>query len=305
MASRVCGNCKQALARAGTCPSCGENSPPPLRRVARSNITVLIFAIGAALLVAGAPFLYGVYQGYHEYKEAERERLEVLAEERNQLMRERQLEKNGRAPAAPVSAPSRSETRAATNGAELLRGLDAIEREEAALAEQARAPLYLAFDELQLAGYLDPQRLVDAHSVADARVRVRRYRGLVEGLTRIREDKYDATERRLRILAGDMSTGQTMLRQFETSKREIGTLESQIDDNRHVIADAYEAVFAFAASRQGRMAAENGELRFYEQADTDAYRHSLEILTGAQNLESALAQRLRRQIAQLNGSAAH
>jgi len=304
MASNLCGNCKRTLDGARTCPNCGWAWPAARPRTARSNTTVLVFAIGAAVLVAGAPFFYGVYQGFREHRDAERERLEVLAEERNQLRREHRLEKRDAETAASAPVHARSETRAATNGAELLRGLDAIEREEAMLAEQARSPLYAEFDELQLDGFLGPQQLADARSVADGRTRARRYRELVGGLTRIREKKYDAIERRLRILAGDMSTGQVMLRRFETSRREIGAIESQVDDNRQVMADAYEAIFDFAASRQGRMTIENGELTFYEQADTDAYLHSLAILKGAKNLERALAQRLRTKIAEMNGGGA-
>ena len=304
MASNLCGNCKRALDRARTCPSCGWTSPAAQPRAPYSNTAVLLFALGAVVLVISIPFCYGVYQGYSGFNTATAERRELLARRNDRFVSDAQAEQQDRAPAAPSSVPSRSQTRAAGNETELQRGLNAIYREEGPLAQQAQARVYARIDELQLDQALEAKRLTNAADIADGRERLRRYRKLLDELVRLRVEHRAILGQRLRTLAGDLPSGQLVLQGFESAQREISVLETQTDDNRRAMADAFAALLEFAATHQDRMTAQGDQLAFYEQADADAYGRLIGVLASTQEVESALAEQRRAESVKLRDAAA-
>ncbi len=304
MASNLCGNCKRALDRARTCPGCGWTSPAARPRAPRSNTAVLLFALGAAVLAISIPFCYGVYQGYSGYNSAMEERRRLLAPRHDRFVGDAQAEKQEPAPAAPSSAPPRSETRAAGNDTELQLGLNAIYREEGPRMQRERSQVYARIDELQLERIVEAKQLTSAAGIADGRERLRRYRELLDELVRLRKQHRAILEQRLRTLAGDLPSGQLLLQGFEKSGREVAALEAQTDANRRATSDVLAALLEFAAAHRDRIAVHGEQLAFYDQADADAYGRLMGALESAQAVESALAEQRRAKDAELRDAAA-
>lgn len=305
MASNLCGNCKRALDGARTCPSCGWTSPAATPRAPRSNATVWMFAIGAVVLVTGIPFFYGVYQGYSGYNSATEERRQLLAQRRDQFMSDQQAEKNGKLPTVSSPAPPRSETHAATNETELQRGLNTIYREEGALVRQAQTQAYARIGELRMDEVLEAKVLASAAGIADGRDRLRRYREQLDELVRMRKEQRAILGQRLRTLAGDLPSGQLVLQGFEQAGRDVAALETQTDDNRRTMLDAFAAVLDFAAAHQDDMTVQDETLAFDKQADADAFGRLIGALQAAEERESELAKQRRAEAGKLREAGAN
>lgn len=281
----VCTKCRSDIpSGAPVCPRCGAPAPKRTRNIPRltafptlSNLgrsegmrTWLIFApVLLILLILIAALTYSLV---NEQLSIHRAGRVFIADSRELLLREQQRLNSPEAdtlakPPYALTTPLGP----ARNRKELMQGLRLITEEVGSKSRYRQAQAQAQIAALHLEDLLLPENLLGAEGLRSGREANRRYVGLINYSTAIRQASQKELEQRLRRLAGELPEGRAVMADFTRNAALRQEEEIALLNNQRATIGKIDRIFDLAQARMGHIDLDDGKLMFEDPKDADQY----------------------------------